>query len=197
MIKLQDFARECGVTDRQIQRLLKKYEEELTGLFERKGQNGTWLSEEACDILRSKMKQLPPAVVDGETARENDHLKNRIRELEQMMGEKDKLLTLAQKQVQQAQDLNAQLQEKVGRVYALEEGKKDLEGRLEAAEADKEALKASGAEYKAEAEKKAQEAAEAARREQEVREELAAEKARFESMSLWGFLKTKRKKVRE
>lgn len=64
MIKLQEFARLQGVTDRQVQRLLKKYAAELEGLYERKGVNGTWLSDEACEILRSKMKQAPLVVSD-------------------------------------------------------------------------------------------------------------------------------------
>lgn len=56
-VKLQDFAAKQGVTDRQIQRQLKKYGAELEGLYQRKGPNGTWLSDEACTFLRSKMKQ--------------------------------------------------------------------------------------------------------------------------------------------
>ena len=43
MIKLQDFAKECGVTDRAIQKHLVKYADELNGLYERKGPNGTCL----------------------------------------------------------------------------------------------------------------------------------------------------------
>ena len=117
MIKLQDFARECGVTDRQIQRLLKKYEEDLTGLYERKGPNGTWLTDEACELLRSKMRQLPPAVIDAETFRENDELKKRIRELETRLSEKEMLVEMAQRRADA-------LQEKVGKVYLLEEDKK-------------------------------------------------------------------------
>lgn len=64
MIKLQDFATAQHVTDRQIQRLLKKYEKELEGLFQRKGPNGTWLTDEACEILRSKMRQAPATVLE-------------------------------------------------------------------------------------------------------------------------------------
>lgn len=221
MIKLQDFARECGVTDRAIQKHLKTYAAELDGLFQRKGPNGTWLTDEACEILRSKMKQLPPAVVDGETVRENDELKQRVRELEARLSEKEKLVEMAQRRADT-------LQEKVGQVYALEEGKKALEGRLEASEAAQKALEVSRDEFKAQAEKSALEASEAAQREiearedyrqaaealekmrdeaamrlqqaeaaeereQKVRDELAAERARFESMSLWQFLKAKRK----
>ena len=64
MIKLQDFATLQGVTDRQIQRLISKYPEELEGLYQRKGPNGTWLTDEACEILRGKMKQQAVVVYD-------------------------------------------------------------------------------------------------------------------------------------
>lgn len=64
MIKLQDFAKQQGVTDRAIQKHLKTYAAELEGKFERKGPNGTWLTNEACEILRSKMKQAPVIVAD-------------------------------------------------------------------------------------------------------------------------------------
>lgn len=75
MIKLQDFAKECGVTDRAIQKHLVRYADELNGLYERKGPNGTWLSDAACDILRSKMKQQPIVVSDGSLARQAEELK--------------------------------------------------------------------------------------------------------------------------
>lgn len=83
MIKLQDFARQQGVTDRAIQKHLKKYENELTGLFERKGPNGTWLTEEACEFLRSKMKRPPAEVYDSSKDEEIERLKARIIELEE------------------------------------------------------------------------------------------------------------------
>lgn len=76
VIKLQDFAKECGVTDRAIQKHLVKYADELNGLYERKGPNGTWLSDAACDILRSKMKQQPIVVSDGFLARQAEKLKS-------------------------------------------------------------------------------------------------------------------------
>lgn len=75
VIKLQDFAKECGVTDRAIQKHLVKYADELNGLYERKGPNGTWLSDAACDVLRSKMKQQPIVVSDGSLARQAKELK--------------------------------------------------------------------------------------------------------------------------
>ena len=92
MVKLQDFAKQQGVTDRQIQRLLKKYEEELDGLFERRGQNGTWLSDDACNILRGKMKTNPIVVLENENQEELERLRERIKELEERVERKDILI---------------------------------------------------------------------------------------------------------
>ena len=81
MIKLQDFATRQGVTDRQIQRLLNKYAAELEGLYQRKGPGGTWLTDEACEILRSKMKQQPVVVYDDRVTAleaENKELRNKL-----------------------------------------------------------------------------------------------------------------------
>lgn len=94
MIKLQDFASQCGVTDRQIQRLLKKYESEVVGHFERKGVNGTWLDDEACSILRSKMKVKEIAVVD-------ETLQLRIKELEEKIERKDVIIERLQQREQE------------------------------------------------------------------------------------------------
>lgn len=149
MIKLQDFARECAVTDRQIQRLLKKYEEELAGHFERKGPNGTWLDEEACEILRGKMKHLPSAVVDGEVARKNEDLERENKDLL-------KALNMAKDRIIELQGAQA---------------------RLEAAEATQRLLEESREEYKAEAARNAQKASEEAQRAKELQRdyEQAAE----------------------
>lgn len=65
MIKLQDFAKQCGITDRQLQRHLKNHENDLKGHFERKGPNGTWLDDFACDYLKTFMKQQPIVVSDN------------------------------------------------------------------------------------------------------------------------------------
>ena len=102
MIKLRDFARERGVTDRQVQRLLKKYEAELTGQFERRGQNGTWLTDEACNFLIGKMRTSPVVVGDGEQLREqmqlrkeNDALLRENKELWRQIAELNQQLRLA------------------------------------------------------------------------------------------------------
>ena len=141
MIKLQDFATQMGVTDRAVQKHMKKYAPELEGLYQRKGPNGTWLTDEACEILRSKMRQTPAAIIEPDSRVER--LEARVRELEDLLLEKDRAVAIAQQHVQDAQKQVTLLQEKAGRVYALEEGKKDLESRLQAEEnARKEAERA-------------------------------------------------------
>lgn len=101
MIKLQDFARQQGVTDRAVQKILKKYESELEGLFERKGTNGTWLSDEACSVLRSKMKAQPTDIYDDSKVREIERMKDRIKELEERMERKDVLIEKLQARVEE------------------------------------------------------------------------------------------------
>lgn len=88
MIKLQDFATECNITDRQVQRLIKKYEAEIEGHFERKGANGTWLDDEACKILRSKMKVKEIVVADQNVS----ELQAQIKELQERMERKDQII---------------------------------------------------------------------------------------------------------
>lgn len=81
MIKLQDFAKEQGVTDRAIQKHLKKHEKELEGHFERQGPNGTWLDDYACEFIRTRM--IKQQIVLGD-----DYY---LRELESARAEIDKL----------------------------------------------------------------------------------------------------------
>lgn len=221
MIKLQDFAKECGVTDRQIQRQLKKYAAELEGLYERQGSNGTWLTDDACAILRSKMRKAPVTMYQG--GPDDKALADKdaeIKELRDKLDRKEVLLESAYRRVDA-------LQEKVVKVAALEEGKLLLEGRLaekDAAIAQKDAAieraEATIAEVKASEARLQQEHAAAVDRaeraeatEAMLRQELvdaAADKEqavaaarrdaeqdieeKFKSMSIWEFLKTKRKK---
>lgn len=130
MTKLQDFARLQGVTERQVQRLIKKYAAELEGMVERRGHNGTWLSEEACDILRGKMKTPPAPVVFEEDPRVSK-MEERIAELERRLDEKDKMLTMAQQSLQTAQERVAELLEDSRKVLLLEESNKGLEAKIE------------------------------------------------------------------
>lgn len=139
MIKLQDFARQHGVTDRQVQRLLKKYENELEGLYERKGPNGTWLNDEACEILRSKMKQQPLVVSEKSEVVEDLRKKNEKLH-EALETAKDRIIEL--------QEQNHQLELENAKLALLEAQNTDLSDEKnfylqKAAEAEKNAQKLS------------------------------------------------------
>lgn len=120
MIKLQEFARQQGVTDRAIQKHLKKYEDELWGLFERKGPNGTWLSEEACEFLRGKMKQ-KVEIYDPSKDEEIERLKERIAYLEDYAAGKEKYIVAMEAAAQMKQE----------RIVELERSQFLLENKLQ------------------------------------------------------------------
>lgn len=104
-IKLQDFARQQGVTERTVQKHLKKHEAELEGHFERKGPNGTWLDEYAQDFIKGHLIQSPIVVYDNEAAR----LKDENLELQKRLTAAYERLSNAQEyQMSLLEDLNAQ-----------------------------------------------------------------------------------------
>lgn len=132
MIKLQDFATQQGVTDRQVQRLLKKYENELEGLYERKGPNGTWLNDEACEILRSKMKQAPIIIAENTAVMEDFRKKNE---------KLHEALEIAKDRIIELQEQNHQLELENAKIALLEADNEAQ--KVKAAEADKNAQKLS------------------------------------------------------
>lgn len=142
MIKLQDFARECGVTDRTIQKHLKNHEAELTGHYQRRGKNGTWLDEEAQDFIRGLMIQQPVVVGDMEQYRENQQLK----------AEKEELLEENRRLHEAMENLNKKL------VAALE---REVKQAKQLAEADAKQLLLQQAELEADTQRQRAEAAEA------------------------------------
>lgn len=111
MIKLQEFARQMSVTDRAIQKHLKKYETELAGLFERKGKNGTWLTDEACEFLRGKMKPQSVELYDPAKDEEIKRLKERIAYLEDYAAGKEKYIVAMEAAAQMKQERIAELEQ--------------------------------------------------------------------------------------
>ena len=93
MIKLQDFANQCGVTDRAIQKHLKNHEKELEGHFSRRGPNGTWLDEYAQDYIRQFMKIAPIVINDKSLVDENADLKNTLEDLRRKYDEQTAAFT--------------------------------------------------------------------------------------------------------
>lgn len=139
MIKLQDFARQQGVTDRAIQKHLKTYADELEGLYERKGPNGTWLSDEACEILRSKMKQQPIFV--SKTSEVVEDLRKKNEKLHEA-------LEIAKDRIIELQEQNHQLELESAKLALLEAQNANLSNEKDfyiqkASEAEKSAQKLS------------------------------------------------------
>lgn len=103
MRKIQDFARECGVTDRTVLYHISAMEQELAGHIERKGKRGTWIDETAEEIIRSRMVKHPLIVQDTVNfAEENAALKKQNTDLLQMVA------TLQQRLIE-LQDENKQV----------------------------------------------------------------------------------------
>lgn len=108
MIKLQDFAKQQGVTDRAIQKHLKTYASELEGLYERKGPNGTWLTDEACELLRSKMRQMPMTIMD--VAAVDQELREKLEEKQSKIEKLQDALLEAKDQIDVLKDEKHQLE---------------------------------------------------------------------------------------
>lgn len=87
MIKLQDFAKQKGVTDRTIQYHLKKHKKELEGHYERRGSNGTWLDEYAIDYLSQFMKSNPVVLAEADQQKEIQELKDKLIKAQEINNE--------------------------------------------------------------------------------------------------------------
>ena len=135
MTKLQDFAAQQNVTERQIYRLLQKYADKLQGLYERRGQNGTWLTDEACEILHSKMRQQPVIVSDGSLARQAEELKAKNLELLEE-------LHTVQADMIELQKQNTKLIAETARISLLEADNDVKTQKLAAADDEKQQLQA-------------------------------------------------------
>lgn len=143
MIKLQDFARECGVTDRAIQKHIQKHEEALQGHFERRGVNGTWLDDFAQEFIRNLMVQSPPAVVsDSRLMLENE-------DLQKQLTQRDAKIEALQELLDKAMAENSRLSSTVGRLEGSDAAHKLLEDNLRK-EADTRHLEATEARRKRE-----------------------------------------------
>lgn len=109
MIKLNDFAQEKGVSRQAIYKHLNKHKDILQEHIEKRGKNGTWLDDYACDFISNLMITNP--VILGESKQqeeieklkqENNELKNKLIEVqnkgiqavEQVSSMKDKIMEL-------------------------------------------------------------------------------------------------------
>lgn len=129
MIKLQDFARQQGVTDRAVQKHLNTYAEELEGLYERKGPNGTWLTDEACEILRSKMKQQPITIM--ETSEVEQELRRKLEDKQTKIELLQGFLLDAKDEIKALTDEKYALQAENSKTKLLEAQNGDLSRQLD------------------------------------------------------------------
>lgn len=113
-MKLQDFATECGVTDRAIQKHIQKHEEALQGHFERRGPNGTWLDDFAQEYIRNLMVRPAPTVIsDARLVQENRELQETVASQAAIIEDKDRLISRLLEE-------NARLHASVGRLEGSE-----------------------------------------------------------------------------
>lgn len=55
-MKLSEFANVYKVSERHVRRLIKKYESDMVGHYEQRGNEGTFIDDVGVDILKSKLK---------------------------------------------------------------------------------------------------------------------------------------------
>lgn len=155
MLKLQDFAREKGVTDKAIYKHLQKHAAELDGHIEKRGKNGTWLDEYAQEYISGLMITNPTVVADNSLQRRIDELEQRIERkdiiIERMQNReadkdelidqlrKDKLL-LEQKTDERIDEAVRKAEDALSLQHKQEEQK--LKEELERERAEKEQVKA-------------------------------------------------------
>ena len=155
-IKIGDFARECGVSDRAIYKHIQKHEAELEGHLDKQGSNGTWLDETAQTFIRGLMLRQPVTVIqDNEDYRllreENLELRQQLgKATEQLLKLQDILTTqateiaegrTAQKLLEASESRQSELEAKVeqGRLEAEKARTEENRAILEAQESQKRA----------------------------------------------------------
>lgn len=87
MIKLQDFAASRGVTDKAIYKHLKKYAADLENHIEKRGKNGTWLDDYACEYISKLMVSNPVVLSEASDREEIERLRKKVEELQDKLAE--------------------------------------------------------------------------------------------------------------
>lgn len=79
-MKLAEFARTYGVSERHVRRLIQKYESDMVGHYEKRGNDGTFIDNVGVEFLKSKLRTQVDVVVGGASERERQ-LESTITEL--------------------------------------------------------------------------------------------------------------------
>lgn len=164
LIKIGDFARECGVSDRAIYKHLQKHETELAGHLDKQGNNGTWLDEYAQNFVRGLMLRQPVTVIqDNEEFRmlreENMELRQQLQQSTTQILKLQDILTAqateladgrtAQKLLEAAESRQSDLKAELDR-YRLDIDEAEESANRAAQEAQEARSRAEAAEAKAE-----------------------------------------------
>lgn len=79
-MKLAEFASTYKVSERHVRRLIQKYEPDMAGHYEKRGNDGTFIDDIGVEILKSKLKTTFEVAVGGSSERERQ-LESTITEL--------------------------------------------------------------------------------------------------------------------
>lgn len=82
MIKLSDFAKRFGVSDRHARRLAAECESDISGHIEKRGSGGTWIDEVAVEILRSRLRNPVEMLPSPSEDPDSGMLQGKIQELQ-------------------------------------------------------------------------------------------------------------------
>lgn len=134
MVKVQDFAKEHGVTDRAIQKHIQRHWQELHEHVNRRGKNGTWLDEQAQAFIESLMIQQPVIVSDRAVTEDNERLRA---EIDCLRAEVERL----NKRAEHLSDKLTESLEERTKLQALEVEAAKTSGLLEAAQTERDRLR--------------------------------------------------------
>ena len=188
-LKIGDFAARFQVSDRHVRRMVADNAVELEGHVEKRGAAGTWLDEEAVEILRGKLRnptEILPAVREEE---DPIYLRREIESLDNELKEAYKKLAEAEAAARANVEAKAKLEYLQQHVLLLEERTTKAEGALDLAVSEKLDLQADL--KKAEDERSAAKAAasiagdiarDAVKEAEKAKAEIAALKAANESL---------------
>lgn len=69
-MKLAEFANNCKVSERHVRRLIKKYEADMVGHYEQRGNEGTFLDDVGVEFLKSKLRTQVDVMIEKPSERE-------------------------------------------------------------------------------------------------------------------------------
>lgn len=142
-MKLSEFANVYKVSERHVRRLIKKYESDMVGHYEQRGNEGTFIDDVGVDILKSKLKAQFD-VVKAEASEDEKRLN------EQLILALAKCTTLAE----QLADAEKRAGQNAAAVALLEAAKDNIE-KLETRTSDAEERAARATERADQAERQA------------------------------------------